>query len=316
MNHISLREAIGLGDVLQKGTSMKIYLNGDWVEGKDAKISVFDHGLLYGDGVFEGTRIYNGRVSFLDEHVDRLYDSAKVIDLDVGMSKEEIKSATLETCRVNGLNDGYIRHLVTRGVGTLGLNPYLCKKASVIIIAADIQLYPKEIYETGMRIITAGTVRNGAGALNPRVKSLNYLNNVMAKIEAINAGVMECLMLNPQGYVAEASGDNIFIVKGNRLTTPPTWCGGLEGITRNKVMELAVELGFEISQTAMTRYEIWTADEVFLTGTAAEIVSVVELDKRMIGDGKPGTVTRKLTEAYRQFVNSNGASIEPLSGSF
>ncbi len=289
---------------------MKIYLDGELVEEKDAKISVFDHGLLYGDGVFEGTRVYNGRVAFLDEHVDRLFESAKVLDLNIGMTKEEIKAATLETCKANGIQNGYLRHLVTRGIGTLGLNPYLCKKASVIIIAADIQLYPADLYETGMRIITAGTIRNMPEALNPRVKSLNYLNNVMAKIEAINAGVMECLMLNPQGYVAEASGDNIFVIKGNKLTTPPAWCGGLEGITRNKVMELAAELGLEVSETVMTRYEIWTADEVFLTGTAAEVIAVIELDKRTIGDGKPGPATKKLIEAYRYFVNNNGTPVE------
>ncbi len=289
---------------------MKIYLNGDLVEEQDAKISVFDHGLLYGDGVFEGTRIYNGRIVFLDEHIDRLFESAKVLDLTIGMTKEEIKAATIETCKANGLKDGYIRHLVTRGIGTLGLNPYLCKKASVIIIAADIQLYPAELYETGMKIITAGTIRNLPEALNPRVKSLNYLNNVMAKIEAINAGVMECLMLNAQGYVAEASGDNIFVVKGNKLTTPPSWCGGLEGITRNKVMELAADIGMEVSETVMTRYEIWTADEVFLTGTAAEVIPVIELDKRTIGAGKPGPITKKLTEAYRNFVDSNGTPVQ------
>jgi len=289
---------------------MKIYLNGDLVEEKDAKISVFDHGLLYGDGVFEGTRIYNGRIAFLDEHIDRLFESAKVIDLKIGMTKEEIKAATIETCKANGLKNGYIRHVVTRGVGTLGLNPYLCEKASVIIIAAGIQLYPANLYETGMRIITAGTIRNMAEAVNPRIKSLNYLNNIMAKIEAINAGVMECLMLNPQGYVAEASGDNVFVVKGNKLMTPPAWCGGLEGITRNKVMELAANMGMDVSETVLTRYEIWTADEAFLTGTAAEVIAVVELDKRTIGDGKPGPATKKLTEAYHDFVNNNGVPVE------
>jgi len=289
---------------------MKIYLNGKLVDEKDAVVSVFDHGLLYGDGIFEGTRVYNGRIAFLDEHVDRLFDSAKVIALEIGMTKEQMKQATVETCRANGMKNGYLRHVVTRGIGTLGLNPYLCKQSQVIIIAADIQLYPAELYEKGMRIITAGTIRNMAEAVNPRVKSLNYLNNIMAKIEAINAGVMECLMLNAQGYVAEASGDNIFIVKGNRLMTPPPWCGGLEGITRDKVMQLARELGMEVQETVMTRYEIWTADEAFLTGTAAEVIAVVELDKRLIGDGTPGPITRKLIEAYRDFVNNNGTPVE------
>jgi len=289
---------------------MKIYMNGKMVDKKDAKVSVFDHGLLYGDGVFEGTRVYNGRVVFLDEHVDRLYDSAKAIDLDVGMTKEEVKAASIEACKANGIENGYIRHVVTRGVGTLGLNPYLCEKAQVIIIADSIQLYPADLYETGLKIVTAGTIRNMAEAVNPRIKSLNYLNNIMAKIEAINAGVMECLMLNAQGFVAEASGDNVFALKGNKLTTPPAWCGGLEGITRDKVMALARDMGMEVSEDVMTRYEIWTADEVFLTGTAAEVIAVVELDKRTISDGKPGPITKKLMEAYRQFVNNNGTPVE------
>ncbi len=288
---------------------MKIYLDGKLVEEKDAVVSVFDHGLLYGDGVFEGTRVYDGNIAFLEEHLGRLLDSAKVIALDIGMTQEELIAATVETCKANGIENGYIRHVVTRGSGTLGLNPYLCKKASVIIIVADIQLYPQELYENGMRIITAGTIRNMSEALNPRVKSLNYLNNVMAKIEAINAGVMECLMLNSQGYVAEASGDNVFVVKGNKLITPPTWCGALEGITREKVMELAREMGLEVSKTVMTRYEIWTADEVFLTGTAAEVIPVIELDKRPIGDGKPGPVTLKLIDAYRKLVADDGIRV-------
>jgi branched-chain amino acid aminotransferase len=289
---------------------MKIYLNGKLVDEKDAVVSVFDHGLLYGDGVFEGTRVYNGRVAFLDEHMDRLLDSAKVINLNVGMTKEELKKATIETCKANNLMNGYLRHVVTRGVGNLGLNPYQCKKAQVIIIAADIQLYPAELYETGMKIITAGTIRNMAEAVNPRVKSLNYLNNIMAKIEAINAGVMECLMLNAQGFIAEASGDNVFAIKGNKLMTPPAWCGALEGVTRDKVMQLARELGMEVQETVMTRYELWTADEVFLTGTAAEVIAVVELDRRPIGTGKPGPAVKKLIKAYRDFVNNNGTPIE------
>jgi branched-chain amino acid aminotransferase len=289
---------------------MKIFLNGNLVDEKDAVVSVFDHGLLYGDGVFEGTRVYNGRIAFLDEHMDRLLDSAKVIALNVGMTKEELKKATVETCKANGIKNGYMRHVVTRGVGSLGLNPFQCKKAQVIIIAADIQLYPAELYEKGMKIITAGTIRNMAEAVNPRVKSLNYLNNIMAKIEAINAGVMECLMLNSQGFIAEASGDNVFAIKGNKLMTPPTWCGALEGVTRDKVMQLGRELGMEVAETVMTRYELWTADEVFLTGTAAEVIAVVELDKRPIGSGKPGPATNKLIKAYRDFVNNNGTPVE------
>jgi len=288
---------------------MKVFLDGQLVDEKDAVVSVFDHGLLYGDGVFEGTRVYEGNIAFLEEHIDRLFESAKVLMLDIGMTKEELVQATVDTCKANGLENGYIRHVVTRGAGTLGLNPYLCEKASVIIIAANIKLYPQEMYDNGMKIVTAGTMRNMPEALNPRVKSLNYLNNVMAKIEAINAGVMECLMLNPQGYVAEASGDNVFVVKGGKLMTPPTWCGGLEGITRNKVMELARGMGMEVSETVLTRYEIWTADEVFLTGTAAEVIAVIELDKRPIGDGSPGPVTNKLIEAYRRLVVEDGVKI-------
>ena len=288
---------------------MKIFLNNKLVDEKDAVVSVFDHGLLYGDGVFEGTRVYDGNIAFLPEHMDRLFDSAKVIALDIGMTKDELIAATVETCKANGIRNGYLRHVVTRGVGTLGLNPYLCKQAQVIIIAADIQLYPAEMYEKGMRIITAGTIRNMAEAVNPRVKSLNYLNNIMAKIEAINAGVMECLMLNAQGFVAEASGDNVFAVKGNTLLTPPTWCGGLQGITRDKVMQLARELGMNVQEAVMTRYELWTADEMFLTGTAAEVIAVVELDKRQIGTGHPGPITQKLVQAYRQLAGTDGVRI-------
>ena len=289
---------------------MKIYLNGKLVDEKDAVVSVFDHGLLYGDGVFEGTRVYDGNIAFLGEHMDRLLDSAKVIALNVGMTKEELIAATVETCKANGIKNGYLRHVVTRGVGTLGLNPYQCKKAQVIIIAADIQLYPAELYEKGMRIITAGTIRNMAEAVNPRVKSLNYLNNIMAKIEAINAGVMECLMLNAQGYVAEASGDNVFAIKGNKLMTPPTWCGALEGVTRDKVMKVARESGMEVQETVLTRYELWTADEMFLTGTAAEVIAVVELDKRPIGSGLPGPLTKKLSQVYRNLAGTDGIKVQ------
>jgi branched-chain amino acid aminotransferase len=289
---------------------MKIYLNGNLVDEKDAVVSVFDHGLLYGDGVFEGTRVYGGNVAFLDEHMQRLLDSAKVIALEPGITKEELIKATVETCKANHLENGYLRHVITRGVGTLGLNPYLCKNAQVIIIAADIQLYPEELYANGMKLVTAATTRNSPGTLSPRVKSLNYLNNIMAKIEAINSGVIECLLLNAQGYVAEASGDNVFAVKGNKLITPPTWCGALEGVTRNKVMKVARDLGMEVSETVMTRYELWTADEVFLTGTAAEVIAVVELDRRPIGSGSPGPVTKKLGRAYRELAGTEGVRVQ------
>jgi branched-chain amino acid aminotransferase len=288
---------------------MKIYMNGKLVAEKDAKVSVFDHGLLYGDGVFEGIRAYNGRVFMLDDHLDRLYRSARAIDLEIPMSKQAMAKAVVATCKANGTKDGYIRLVVTRGVGTLGLNPYTCEKPQVIIIAAGIQLYPKKLYETGLKIITVGTMRNQAEAVNPRIKSLNYLNNILAKIEAINGGVEECVMLNPHGYVAEATGDNIFIVKGDTLVTPPSWCGALEGITRGVVMKLAPEYGFQVKEDVLTRYDLYTADEMFLTGTAAEIISVVECDKRRIGSGKPGPVTRKLGARFHEFARSTGTPI-------
>ncbi len=289
---------------------MKVFLGNKLVDEKDAVVSVFDHGLLYGDGVFEGIRAYHGRVFLLDEHIDRLYDSAKAIALEIPMTKQEMVQAVVDTCKANEIADGYIRLVITRGTGTLGLNPYLCEKAEIIIIAAKIQLYPQELYDNGLKIITAGTVRNHTEALNPRVKSLNYLNNVMAKIEAINAGCMECLMLNPQGQVAEASGDNVFAVKNGIITTPPSWCGALEGLTRNKVMELARAAGYEVRESVMARYDLYVADEVFLTGTAAEIISVVDIDKRRIGDGKPGRITRQLRDLYVECTRKEGVSIK------
>ena len=289
---------------------MKVFLGDKLVDEKDAVVSVFDHGLLYGDGVFEGIRAYNGRVFLLDEHIDRLYDSAKAIALEIPMTKPELSQAVVKTCIANEIADGYIRLVITRGKGTLGLNPYLCKKAEVIIIAAKIQLYPQELYDNGLKIVTVGTVRNHPEAINPRIKSLNYLNNVMAKIEAINAGCMECLMLNHKGEVAEASGDNIFAVKNGVLTTPPSSCGALEGLTRNKVMELAREAGYEVREGIMARYDLYVADEVFLTGTAAEIISVVDIDKRPIGDGKPGKVTGELSALYTESARSEGTPIE------
>jgi branched-chain amino acid aminotransferase len=288
---------------------MKIFLSDKLVDEKDAVVSVFDHGLLYGDGVFEGIRAYNGRVFLLDEHIDRLYDSAKAIALNIPMSKEEMSAAVIETCKANEIADGYIRLVVTRGKGTLGLNPYLCDKAEVIIIAAKIQLYPQELYDNGLKIVTVGTVRNHPEAINPRIKSLNYLNNVMAKIEAINAGCMECLMLNHKGEVAEASGDNVFAIKDGVITTPPSTCGALEGLTRNKVMEIAREAGYEVRESVMARYDLYVADEVFLTGTAAEIISVVDIDKRQIGDGNPGKVTAELSALYTECARSEGAPI-------
>jgi len=288
---------------------MKIYLNGKMVPEKDAKISVFDHGLLYGDGVFEGIRAYNGRVFMLDEHVDRLYRSAQAIAMKIPMTQAAMAQAVVDTCKANKLSNGYIRLVVTRGVGELGLNPYLCKKPQVIIIAAGIQLYPPALYEKGMAVVTVGTTRNLAEAVNPRIKSLNYLNNVLAKIEAINAGVMECILLNGQGFVAEASGDNIFAVRGDTLLTPPCWCGALEGITREVVMKMAPEHGLRVKEDVMTRYDLYTADEVFLTGTAAEIISVVNVDRRTIGSGKPGPATRRLAAAFHEYAREVGTPI-------
>ena len=285
---------------------MKVYISGKWVDEEDAVISVFDHGLLYGDGVFEGIRIYNSRVFLLEEHIDRLYDSAKAIALEIPMAKSEMMEAVAETCRANGLAEGYIRLVVTRGKGSLGLNPYLCSEPEVIIIAAKIQLYPRELYENGLKIVTVGTVRNHPEAINPRIKSLNYLNNVLAKIEAINAGCMECLMLNHKGEVAEASGDNVFAVRNGEIITPPSSCGALEGLTRNKVIELAQEAGLVVQERVMARYDLYVADEVFLTGTAAEIISVVEIDKRAIGSGEPGIITGKLADLYSAYAQSNG----------
>ncbi|NKB23341.1 MAG: branched-chain-amino-acid transaminase [Kiritimatiellae bacterium] len=288
---------------------MKVYLSGKLVDKKEAKISVFDHGLLYGDGVFEGIRVYDGNIFLLERHVDRLYASAQAICMKIPMSHSALTKAVVKTCKANRMKNGYIRLVVTRGVGTLGLNPYLCKKPEVIIIVSAIQLYPEELYKKGLSIITVGTMRNHPEAINPRIKSLNYLNNVMAKIEAIHGGVLECIMLNPLGYVAEASGDNVFIVKGKRIITPPTWCGALEGITREVVMELAPELGYDVKEDVLTRYDLYTADEVFLTGTAAEIIGVVNIDRRMIGKGKPGTVTQKIADRFSAFSKEAGTPI-------
>jgi branched-chain amino acid aminotransferase len=288
---------------------MKIYMNGKLVPEREAKVSVFDHGLLYGDGVFEGIRSYDGRVFMLDEHIDRLFRSAKAIDLKIPMSPEGVARAVVRTCKANKVMDGYIRLVVTRGVGTLGLNPYTCTTPQIIVIAGSIQLYPKKLYDEGLSIVTVGTMRNHTEAINPQIKSLNYLNNVLAKIEAINAGCMEAIMLNPQGFVAEATGDNIFIVRGKTLITPPAWCGTLEGITRNTVMKLAAEEGYAVGEDVLTRYDLYTADEVFLTGTAAEVIPVVNIDRRSIGGGVPGPVTRRLALSFRRFAGTTGTPI-------
>lgn len=290
---------------------MKIYLDGKYYDEATAKVSVFDHGLLYGDGVFEGIRAYHGRVFKLKEHIDRLFYSAKAILLELPLSHAAIMKATVETCRENNLRDGYIRLVVTRGVGTLGLNPNRCKNPSVIIIADKIQLYPPEMYEKGMAIVTVATTRNLHSALNPAIKSLNYLNNILAKIEANNAGVEEAIMLNAEGFVAECTGDNLFLVKGNQLLTPPLYAGALYGITRGVVMELAEECGLKASECNLTRYDVFNADECFLTGTGAELIPVVKVDGRVIGTGQPGPHTRQLVERYRALTKVSG---EPIYG--
>jgi branched-chain amino acid aminotransferase len=288
---------------------MKIYVDGKYYSERDAKISVFDHGLLYGDGVFEGIRAYNGRVFKLREHIERLYCSAQAILLPIPMTPAAMEEAVLETCRQNRIRDGYIRLLVTRGVGTLGLNPNRCKRPSVVVIADKIQLYPPELYEEGMEIVTVPTTRNLHNALHPAIKSLNYLNNVLAKIEANNAGVEEAIMLNSQGFVAECTGDNIFIVRQGQLLTPPLSSGALHGITRGVVMELARKQGWPVAEPDLTRYELYTAQECFLTGTGAELIPVVKIDGRVIGDGKPGSMTLKLEQDYRELTRSTGEPI-------
>ena len=288
---------------------MKIFLDGKFVSEDDAKVSVFDHGLLYGDGVFEGIRLYKGKIFRLDQHLDRLFASAKAIMLQVPMTKQQLVEACCEACRQNKLKDGYIRLVVTRGVGYLGLNPFRCKNPTVFIIADTIELYPEEVYRKGLKLITASTQRTNPAAVNPSIKSLNYLNNILAKIEAVNAGAIEAIMLNSQGHVAECTGDNIFIVRKGALETPPISAGALVGITRQVVMELGARRKNEVRESDLTRYDLMTADEVFLTGTAAEIVPVVSIDGRIIGTGQPGPLTLKLTEDFRKLTCSEGTSI-------
>jgi len=288
---------------------MKIYIDGKFYSEKNATVSVFDHGLLYGDGIFEGIRAYNGRVFKLKEHIDRLYYSAKAILLEIPITHEEMMKAVVDTCRANKLRECYIRLVVTRGPGGLGLNPKRCKKPVIIIIADKIQLYPPEYYQKGLEIITVPTVRNLHSAVNPAIKSLNYLNNILAKIEANNGGVEEAIMLNAEGYVAECTGDNIFLVKGNTLLTPPLSAGALYGITRGVVMELAAELGLKVSEPNLTRYDVFNADECFLTGTGAELIPVVKVDGRVIGTGKPGPYTKQLVERYHALTKVSGEPI-------
>jgi len=283
-----------------------IYLDGKYVNEEDAKVSVFDHGLLYGDGIFEGIRAYNGFVFKLEEHLKRLYQGAHVIGLKINETPEEMAQVVTETCRQNNLSDAYIRLVVTRGKGDLGLDPRKCPKSTTICIAATIKLYPEELYTKGLELVTVATRRNISEACNPRVKSLNYLNNIYAKIEANLAGAPEAIMLNNEGYVAEATGDNVFYVRDGVLITPPISAGMLEGITRNCVMELAKKRGIEVRETLFTRMDLYIADECFLTGTAAEVIPAVKYDGRVIGNGEPGEITKTLIEDYRDYVKNSG----------
>jgi branched-chain amino acid aminotransferase len=283
-------------------TIPKIYINGKFFDKPDAKISVYDHGLLYGDGVFEGIRIYSGKAFKLKEHVARLFESARSIKLEAPITQEQMVAAINSTIATNQKKDGYIRPIITRGAGTLGLDPRKCSDPQVIIIVDDISMYPPELYETGMEIATVSTIRNHPNAVNPRIKSLNYLNNILAKLEGIQAGCLESLMLNHKGEIAECSGDNIFLIKNGGLRTPPIDAGILEGITRNTVIDLARQAGFTMEETALTRHDVFVADECFLTGTAAEIIPVTKCDARPIGNGKPGPITKQLRDAYHTLV--------------
>ena len=284
--------------------SLKVYIDGKLYDKQDAKISVYDHGLLYGDGVFEGIRSYGGKVFRLRQHLDRLWESAKAIWLEIPISKKEMAKAIVDTLATNGIEDGYIRVLVTRGCGTLGLDPNKCSDPQVIIITDRISLYPDELYEKGLEIITVSTVRNHPAALSPRIKSLNYLNNILAKIEGLQAGCIEALMLNHKGEVAECTGDNIFLLRHGTMLTPPNEAGILEGITRDAVIELAGQSGVEVREVPLTKHDVYIADECFLCGTAAEVVPVVKVDSRTIGDGLPGPVTRDMMQRFHKLTRS------------
>jgi branched-chain amino acid aminotransferase len=288
---------------------MKIYLDGRMVDQADAKVSVFDHGLLYGDGVFEGIRLYGGNVFRLDEHLERFENSAKAILLDNPLTRAQWSDAVCETCRANALTDGYIRLVLTRGAGDLGLAPWLCAKPSYFVIASKISLYPAEHYEKGLAIVTVPTRRIGPAALPATVKSLNYLNNILAKIEAKQFGALEAIMLNDQGYVAEATADNVFIVHKGELITPSANQGALKGVTRSTIVDISRDLGIGCREADMTRYDIWCADECFLTGSGAEVIPVVKLDGRVIGSGKPGEVTKRLMAEFKKRVLVEGTRI-------
>lgn len=287
-----------------------IFINGDFYDKENAKISVFDKGFLYGDGVFEGIRAYDGKIFKLDEHVDRMFEGARAIMLEPPYSKEEVKEIIVETCKRNGVKDAYIRPVLSRGVGDLGLNPFLAKKSSFVVIVDKLVMYPDEIYTEGMSVIVSSTVRNSPNSLPPMIKSLNYLNNILAKIEAANANVPEAIMLNEEGFVAECTGDNIFIVKNGVLITPPKEAGILVGITRNEVIKIAKKNGIPFEEKLFSKMDLYVADEIFLTGTGAEVVPVTKVDKRTIGDGRPGKITKFILEEYRKITKMEGTPIK------
>jgi len=285
---------------------MEIYLDGEWHSRESAKVSVFDHGLLYGDGVFEGIRVYNRRIFRLDAHLDRLYASARALALTIPLDRDQMREAVRETVRRNRKEDAYIRLVVTRGVGDLGIDPRTCPHPSVIIVVTDIRVYPPALSDEGVKVITSATRQVSHEAFDPRVKSLNYLKNVLAKIDAQRAGAQEAILLNAEGFIAECTADNLFVVRGGRLLTPSPQDGALEGVTRGAILELAAEANISAAQTRLTRYDVYTADECFVTGTGAELMPVTEADGRPIADGKPGPVTHRLTEAFHALVRHEG----------
>ncbi|MCM3041950.1 branched-chain-amino-acid transaminase [Paenibacillus motobuensis] len=286
-----------------------IYLDGQYVTKEKATVSVYDHGFLYGDGIFEGIRIYNGNIFKCKEHLDRLYDSAKSIMLEIPLSYKEMEEALVETLRRNEMRDGYIRLIVSRGPGNLGLDPNRCEKASVIIIVEQLAIYSEEAYKNGLKAVSVSTRRNIPDALNPKIKSLNYLNNILVKIQSNLAGAGEAIMMNAQGYVTEGSGDNIFIIKNGVITTPPCYLGALDGITRQAIIEICEKRGYKLKEEPFTMHDIYVADEVFLTGTAAEVIAVREVDGRIIGSGQAGPVTLKLLEEFRSIVDQDGLKV-------
>ncbi|WP_059049665.1 branched-chain-amino-acid transaminase [Paenibacillus senegalimassiliensis] len=286
-----------------------IYLDGQYVTKDQAKVSVYDHGFLYGDGIFEGIRIYNGNIFKCKEHLDRLYDSAKSIMLNIPLSYQEMEDALVETLRRNELRDGYIRLIVSRGAGNLGLDPNRCPTASVVIIVEQLAIYSEEAYKTGLKTVSVSTRRNIPDALNPKIKSLNYLNNILVKIQSNLSGAGEAIMLNGQGYVTEGSGDNIFIIKNGVITTPPCYLGALDGITRQAIMEICRQKGYSLQEQPFTLHDVYVADEVFLTGTAAEVIAVREVDGRIIGEGHAGPITLKLLEEFRAIVDQDGLKV-------